>query len=245
MRQERYEAIRRRIDRLYAPLFSSYLRFVPLYQRCADEIGNTFETGDRAHRAKLMMELSGAMEKWILEPYAQVEREEQKLLDPILSKSLREEIKKLEKRLGRERIESILSDAIAPHEDEYLVVFANGTAVGVSEQEAGSPFSFEKAMESAIARMDSSCVWQSFPKDGIMEVRPGEAKAFYTLNDPENVASYWAVVDGALFAWLQENGRTVEEVCEAFHAKDVREKRIWKVLTPQGAASFHPAASDA
>jgi hypothetical protein len=53
--------------------------------------------------------------------------------------------------------------------------------------------------------------------------KAGEAKAFYTLNEPENIASYWAVVDGDLFAWLEENERTVEEVCTFFHSKDVRE----------------------
>lgn len=245
MRQERYEAIKRRIDRLYAPLFSAYLRFVPVFQRCAEGIEATFETGDKAGRARLMMELSAVLEKEILEPCTQVERDRQEMLEPVLAKALREEIKKQEKRLGRERIESILGDAILPHEDEYLVVFANGTAVGVSEQEAGAPFSFERAMACAIERMDSSVVWQSFPADGVMDVGCGEAKAFYTLNEPENVASYWAVVDGALFSWLKENGRTVEEVCTAFHARDVKEKRVWKVLRPQQALSELRSSSDA
>jgi hypothetical protein len=246
MRQEKYEAIRRRLERLYAPLVTAFLRFVPVFQRCAEEIEKTFETGDKARRASLMAELSDCFERWILVPHGRLEQESKEILDPILGKSLREEIKKLEKRLGRAQIESILCDAVEPHEEDYLVVFANGTAVGVSEQELGGAFSFERLMDCAVERMDSSSVWQSFPKDGILEVRPGEAKAFYSLNEPENVASYWAVVDGALFSWLQENDRTVEEVCNAFHARDVKEKRVLKVLKPQKDWSkYHHAASDA
>ncbi|MGI6150984.1 MAG: hypothetical protein ACOYIR_03415 [Christensenellales bacterium] len=247
MRQEKYDAIRRRIDRLYAPLFSAYMRYVPVFLRCSEEIEKTFETGDMDRRAELMMELSETLESEILFPHAQIEQEERELLDPIHAKALQEEIRKQEKRLGKEQIESILCDAIDPHEDEYLVVFANGTAVGVSEQEAGSPFSFERLMERALERMDSSTIWHSFPKDGDPEVRPGEVKAFYTLNEPENVASFWAVVDGALYAWLKENERTMEEVCGMFHQKDVKEKRVLKVLKPAGesAPRLDPAASDA
>ncbi len=248
MRPEKYDAIKRRIERLYAPLFAAYLRFIPVFQRCAEEIGKTFETGDKARRAEIMMELGECLEKEILSLYGrQVEREERELLDPIRGKTLRAEIKKQEKRIGRERIERTLCEAVGPLEDEYLVVFANGTAIGVSEHEIGSPLSFDLLMARAIERIDRSTVWQSFPKDGGPGVLPGEIKTFYTLNEPENVASYWAVVDGELYSWLKENERTVEEVCAFFHAKDVKEKRVLKVLKPLGenAARLDIAASDA
>lgn len=248
MRPEKYDAIRRRIERLYAPLFAAYLRFIPVFQRCSEEMGRTFETGDKIRRAEIMMELSEYLEKEILSLYGrQVEQEERELLDPILGKTLRAEIKKQERRIGKELIESTLCEAIDPLEDEYLVVFANGTTVGVSEQEIDSPPSAEVLMARAIERIDRSTVWQSFPKDGSPAVLPGEIKAFYTLNEPENVASYWAVVDGELYSWLRENERTVEEVCTIFHAKDVKEKRVLKVLKPLGenAAGLDSAASDA
>lgn len=248
MRPEKYDAIRRRIERLYAPLFAAYLRFIPVFQRCSEEMGRTFETGDKIRRAEIMVELSEYLEKEILSLYGrQVEQEERELLDPILGKTLRAEIKKQERRIGKELIESTLCEAIDPLEDEYLVVFANGTTVGVSEQEIDSPPSAEVLMARAIERIDRSTVWQSFPKDGSPAVLPGEIKAFYTLNEPENVASYWAVVDGELYSWLRENERTVEEVCTIFHAKDVKEKRVLKVLKPLGenAAGLDSAASDA
>lgn len=248
MRPEKYNAIKRRIERLYAPLFAAYMRFVPVFQRCSEGIGETFETGDKVRRAEIMMELGECLEKEILSLYGrQVEREERELLDPILGKTLRAEIKKQEKRIGKERIERTLCEAVGPLEDEYLVVFANGTAIGVSKHEIDSPLSFDLLMARAIERIDSSTVWQSFPKDGSPGVQPGEIKAFYTLNEPENVASYWAVVDGELYSWLKENERTVEEVCTIFHAKDVKEKRVLKVLKPLGenAAGLEPAASDA
>jgi len=238
MRSDKYDAIRRRLERLYAPMSAPYASFLGVFGRCSEELWRTFESGDARRRSELMMELSGCLDKEILEPYnARIADEEKKLISPVLERMLQIEIKKQEKRLGRKLIENTLIEAIPPHEDEYLVVFANGTAVGVTEYELAGPPADNLLEENAKARMDLSKVWQSFPKDGDPEVKPGEVKAFYTLNEPENLASYWAVVDGDLYAWLEENERTVEEVCTLFHSKDVREKRVLKVLKPSGKLS--------
>ncbi len=86
------------------------------------------------------------------------------------------EVKKQEKRLGKAFIENTLIEAIPPHEDEYLVVFANGTAGGRYGIRTCGPPTDNLLEENAKARMNLSKVWQSFPKDGNPEVKPAKRR---------------------------------------------------------------------
>ncbi len=50
MKPERYEAIKRRLNILYAPMTQAFSEFTSTYERCFDEISKSLETGDDARR---------------------------------------------------------------------------------------------------------------------------------------------------------------------------------------------------
>jgi hypothetical protein len=94
MRSDKYDAIRRRLERLYAPMSAPYASFLGVFGRCSEELWRTFENGDARRRSELMMELSGCLDKEILEPYSQrISDEDKKLLSRCLSACCRSKSK--------------------------------------------------------------------------------------------------------------------------------------------------------